>query len=471
MNRHGWAQGKEFPVVASTRARPFLPWNEYAARHGIDRSTCPTQSARARTLLLCEPWGLPESYTPRVHGLALVPRELSARALEASRLAPAISARSWSLILDEDAQALAAWPPATLRSRQLDAVCAVAGHSRLAAIRTQLYAFDEHARHEYGYEPLEVMSARVGVSMFKSYLHSRSDAQLARERLAAQRKAERVANASAAPPPPKPSEDDEQEGGAAASALSLLKTAAAGFRLDWAVEHHLLKQFGSRPPSREDGGAPDPPATLAAHFELGAQDCTQTPVMRGCFALASLQTNVGARTALEKRSRRLRRAKLGMAVGAAGMDLKKHRWRSAGRPLSASVYGSTGSETWFVLSCGVLDHADFNTRHKSLTRAHDGAGGDPRKATGWLDRPPTDKEWDATIAVLVACVVHTPTPSGGWAPVSPHLLYANGAEPPHITKQCARSPPLTQCHHTHALTHRALTHAAFVHPRLVHAAR
>jgi hypothetical protein len=163
---------------------------------------------------------------------------------------------------------LRSWPPATLRARELDAVCAIAGHSRLAAIRTHLVSMDNHARHEYGFEPLEIMSARASMSMLKSYLQERSDAQLAREQLARQRKAERAG----LPPPPVA---DEEEGGAASAALSVLKTAAAGLCLEWPVDHQQLRQFAARPPTREDGGAPEPPVTLPAHFELGAQDGTQ----------------------------------------------------------------------------------------------------------------------------------------------------------------------------------------------------
>ena len=417
------------PVQAALVAKPFVRWAVYAAQHEIVRSTMPHDEARPRGLrLLCAPCELPPDYKPRVHGLAPEPRELAKRALEATRIVPAVAARSWARILDEDAHTLRSWPPATLRARELDAVCAIAGHSRLAAIRTHLVSMDNHARHEYGFEPLEIMSARVSMSMLKSYLQERSDAQLAREQLARSRKAERAG----LPPPPVA---DEEEGGAASAALSVLKTAAAGLCLEWPVDHQQLRQFAARPPTREDGGAPEPPVTLPAHFELGAQDGTQAAVVRGCFALAALQANVGTRTALHVRSRVLRRASNGMAVGAAGMDLKKRRWRSAGRPLLASVYGSTGSEVWFITARGVLDHKDFNARHKSLLRAHDGVGGDPRRATGWLDRPPTDKEWQATLDVLVAIDVHTPTRDGSWARVSPHLLYEKGNAPPHLTKQ------------------------------------
>ena len=57
-----------------------------------------------------------------------------------------------------------------------------------------------------------------------------------------------------------------------------------------------------------------------------------------------MQCNSGARTRLQRRSRRPRRVSNGMAVGAASMDLKKGKWRTAGRPLIMSVWGPTGSD-------------------------------------------------------------------------------------------------------------------------------
>ena len=56
----------------------------------------------------------------------------------------------------------------------------------------------------------------------------------------------------------------------------------------------------------------------------------------------------------------------GMAVGSAGMDLKKGQWRSAGRPLIMSVHGYSGSDGWYERSCSVLDQDDFNTRRRNL---------------------------------------------------------------------------------------------------------
>jgi hypothetical protein len=124
-----------------------------------------------------------------------------------------------------------------------------------------------------------------------------------------------------------------------------------------------------------------------------------------------------------------------MAVGATGADLKKGTWRAAGRPLVCSVHGSTGSDTAYTLACEVLDRDDFNRRHRSLLRAHDGAGGDPRRATRFLDRPPTDDETNATLRVLCQLDVRCAQPAAAGqhartVKVSPHLLRrADGAVP------------------------------------------
>ena len=112
-----------------------------------------------------------------------------------------------------------------------------------------------------------------------------------------------------------------------------------------------------------------------------------------------------------------------MAIGATGADLKKGRWSVAGRPLVCSVHGCSGRDAWFVESCAALDADGFNQRVRSLARHHNGANGDPRRATAWLDREPTLAEWNATLAVLCALDVHAPDPqSGASRRVVPHLL-------------------------------------------------
>ena len=113
------------------RAR-FVPFHQYT---GTQRASAP------RTHLLAEAITPPDGWHPRVHNLT-DERELKARALEATRLVPALPMPVWQSILDEDAQTLRAWPPPKLLASQLDAICAIAGHERLATYRQHLYAFN-----------------------------------------------------------------------------------------------------------------------------------------------------------------------------------------------------------------------------------------------------------------------------------------------------------------------------------------
>jgi hypothetical protein len=216
--------------------------------------------------------------------------------------------------------------------------------------------------------------------------------------------------------------------------VSILGAANRGLHLQLNIEHPLLDQFRGRPPTREDGGAEPPEPLLLLHLELGAADRAKPLALRKCFALACTATSVCLRTALGKRSRRPRRAAAGMAVGSAGSDLKKGRWAIPNRPLIQSVHGCSGSDEAYRLSCETLDEGDFGRRHRSLLRMHNGRGGDPRLATGFLDRPPTEHEWNATLAILISEEVHASQPGAHstrrQARVSPHLLRdANGRAP------------------------------------------
>jgi hypothetical protein len=121
-----------------------------------------------------------------------------------------------------------------------------------------------------------------------------------------------------------------------------------------------------------------------------------------------------------------------MAVGATGMDLKKGKWRTAGRPIIMSAAGFGGSEEFFDRAASVLDRDGFNDRRKSLIRAHNGAGGDPSRATAWLDREPSEAEWNATIAHLCRMTVHVMGSDGKPQAVVPPLvdLASEGARMP-----------------------------------------
>ena len=403
---------RDEPTVGASSGK-FVPWREYSQRTtGID----PGPGIGQQVLLLGPPVEPPPGWAPRVHGLASEQRELQRRGLEATRIVPAVSLESWVKIFDEPCAELRRWPAARLRGEQLDAICRIAGHSRLAALRCELHKLNAYCVRAYGMAELAIMRERLSATKLRSYLRSRDDAALTRKRAA-------EARAASGQPPEETAEDG---GGAASAALSLMGTATRGLCVDWAVESGQLDEFRGRPATREGGGAVDPEATLVLHFELGADDPTLVPFVRDCFALAALEAHTCVRAALGKRSRRPRADLHGMAVGSAGMDLKKGQWRSAGRPLIMSVHGYSGSDGWYVRSCSVLDKDDFNTRRKSLLRAHDGADGDPRTASAWLDREPSDHEWNRTLAHLCAMSVSAVQPNGSRAAVQPHLVFPDG---------------------------------------------
>ena len=68
--------------------------------------------------------------------------------------------------------------------------------------------------------------------------------------------------------------------------------------------------------------------------------------------------------------------------------------------------------------------------------AHDGAEGDPYRATRWLDRPPTGHEWVATLRALSRADVRVqpgrpglrPAHDSPWVAVTPHLVTREAAE-------------------------------------------
>ena len=407
------------PIAASaiaTRPAGFIPWAQYSLARG-DAPRLHAGSGQ-RTLLLTEPMPYPPGWSPRVHDVN-EPEELRKRALEASRIAPAVGWASWERILDEPAATLRAWPLHELQRRQLDAVCAMAGASRLATVRTHLVSLDHLNVRRFGGAPLDILTSRVGVQRISAYARERDEAADARKQLAAARKAERLGDDAEA------ASDELQRSGAAAAAISALTTANEIFMLGWPMTHPQLAQFKRRPAPRENGGAADAEASLVLHFELGAADETLPTIVRDCHALAALEAHVCVRGALGKRSRRPRRQERGMALGATGEDLKKRgKWRSAGRPLITSVYGYSGSDTWFVRACTALDRDGFNDRRRSLLRAHDGPAGDPSRAKKWLDRSPTDGEWNATLAYLCRSVVRRyDNNSRCWRPITPHLVF------------------------------------------------
>ena len=233
------------PAAAATAApaRQFVPWREHVTRTtGVD----PGAGTGQQVLLLCDPVQPPRGWVPRVHGLAGEPRELQKRALEATRIAPAVPIDSWERLLDEPRSELLRWPPGRLLSEQLDAVCRIAGHARLAAIRCQLCALDAFCKREFGMGALECMRARLSATRLRAYLRARDEASLIKKRAAEARGS-------------KPAEDAAEDGGGAASAaLSLLGTAKRGLCLQWDTESAHLDEFRGRQATREGGGAARP---------------------------------------------------------------------------------------------------------------------------------------------------------------------------------------------------------------------
>ena len=388
--------------------QPFVPWREFqAARTGVD----PGPNAGVRTLLLVQPATPPQGWVPRVHGLAGEPRELCKRALEASRIAPIFTLGQWALALEEPESELRRWPANRRLTEQLDAVARAAGHARLASMRCQLHALNAFAIREFGARHLEVFETQLSVTRLRAYLRERDDASLLRKK---------AAKASQAPARAG-GEDPEDGGGAAAAALSLLELARKTFRLPWATDSAQLDEFRGRPLTREEGGAMGAEITHVLHCEYGAADPSLNEFERGCMALAAMQAHTCLRAALANRSRRPQRVENDMAIGAAGMDLKKGVWRSAGRPLICSTLGYSGSDAWFERAALVLDAGDFNARQKSLLRAHNGRDGNPRLATAWLDVEPTESEWNRTLAHLWKTEVTVVGGDGVRNAVVPHL--------------------------------------------------
>ena len=412
---HPMSQRTSRPITGVPIAKGgqgFVPWKQYAASIGV----APGEGSGQRTLLLCPPVEPPPGWKPNVYGLTGEAKELAKRALEACRIAPAVPPARWAAILDEPEHELNSWPPARLLGEKLNAICAIAGHSRLESVRRNLYHLDILNQRAFGAQPLQVLASDMSVTKLKLYLQRRDEADRVRKQAANLRKDEGTATGNGS------GESEPQESGAAAAAFSALKTASNGLMLGWNMDHPQLQQFSSRPPSREENATQPCEIAAVLHLELIAADERLGKYVRGSAGFAALDTHTCVRAALGKRCRRPRRSTHDMAIGAAGMDLKKGRWRTAGRPIICSVRGYSGSDAYFVQAAEALDADDFNARRCSLMRHHNGTGGDPAKATAWLDREPSDKEWDTTLAYLFRTPTHAATASGLHERVSPPLV-------------------------------------------------
>ena len=176
----------------------FVPWRSYSRMGpGGTVQKPPPSGGGVQTLLLNGVWEKPPGYVPRVHKVTDV-AELDKRALEATRLGPALSEASWEKMLGEPAAALAAWNPDALRREQLDAICALAGHSRLAAVRRHLHAFNQFLCETYGSPHLECMRTAVGMARLKAYCRHRDEKSAeAKKKAAGSRKRKREEGRSA----------------------------------------------------------------------------------------------------------------------------------------------------------------------------------------------------------------------------------------------------------------------------------
>lgn len=413
--------------------RRYMPYHEWAVVHGATHKVQRAEGgARGqKVLLLAAPIMPPTGWFPRVHGLASERTELSKRALEATRMGGALAPHSVAGLLDTEWDAICAWPRAKAIGAMLDALCALAGHSRMAAWRQHLCGLDQLLVSEYGMPRNSVMHAAVGASILQDYLRGRDEACELRKRAAA-------ARAHAGLASPQAGEDADAESGAtngsAACALSALTGAGAAMHLRLSTGHALLNQYRRRLPTREDGGAVPPEPLLPAHLELGAATPWHGEIVQGCFAMCAAIADFCVRRALGTRSRTPDFAEGEMAVALAGCDLKKDLWALDGRPLICAARGSSGTDEWLHVLRRVLQSGGFNAKAKSWLRAHDGPGGDPRHAKRWLDREQTEAEANTMLQALCALDVAPPgTTAGSRAKVSPHLLRDESGKVPAYT--------------------------------------
>ena len=263
---------------------------------------------------LAEPISLPKDYVPYVHNRTEAPKELVARALEASRIAPALPWRSLEHLLDEPASSLRKWPPGTLALATIEALSSSHSAARMAEWRRHLVNLNDHMCHAYCTPNLHCLQARVGAQVLKDYLKGRLEADSLRKAATLARKGD--TSCSGLPVSP------ASQSGSAAAALSALASAATALNLDINTSHPTLDQYRTRPKTREDGGAVDPEPLLVIFLELGAADtCLSMPV-RGGMALLANAAHLCVRKALGARSRRARRVEGEHAIGGAGCDLK-----------------------------------------------------------------------------------------------------------------------------------------------------
>ena len=376
-----------------------------------------------KILALVDPISPPTDFVLRVRGLSGPggEREAKLRLTEACRIIPMLPAFTWPHALGEDAADLTTWSADRLLKRQLDCVCNMEGHGTLAKWRSTFVRLTLYLRAE-GYSE-NALHFRIGGTIIREWLETIEDNAVAIM----------TARAIARGVPP---ESTAAGLTAAPSRLGFLRSMQTKLALRIRADAPILDTFASAPPMRDGRQALTPDLAHAIHFELGAADACQLvstlplggEIVRGCHAMAALLIHVCVRTALAERSGGLEDASHEMGIGQTGVDLKKHKWGQAGRPLICHTRGFSGSREWWTVAKAVLARDGYGTTTASLLRAHDGASGNPFRATRWLDRPPTDGEWVNTLRAISSASVHVqPRPGDPWATVNPPLVTSEAA--------------------------------------------
>ena len=413
--------------------RAHIPWRDFQSRHVpnfVPQQRPGEHSSGPKLLLLCEPISPPEGFTLRVRALTGPggAREAALRLKEAERIVPMLPEYVWLHVLGEDAASLATWPAGKLAGKQLNAIANMEGANTLAKWRCTFVHLTLFLRAEYG-RGVKTFDQPVGASILQEWLEGWEDDAVA------------VATAKAAASGV-PIEDTAGGLTAAPARLGCLRTMQRLLGLRILADASVLDPFAVAPQKREGRQAPTPELAHAIHFEIGAGDFSPEisalpmggEIVRGCHAMAALLIQVCVRTALAERSGGLEDAANLMGVGRAGVDLKKQKWGQAGRPLLCHTQGFSGTRAWWGAAKDVLARDGYGARVASLLRAHDGANGDPYRATRWLDRPPTGHEWVATLRAISAADVRVQPgrpgrddPVAPWVVVTPRLVTREAA--------------------------------------------
>jgi hypothetical protein len=398
------------PANGSGHSR--MPWAQWAPLHGNARQRARAAQPRATggtVLLIGKPWQAPHGYTPKVHYLRGDAEEAQRRLVEALRIAPAVSQRTWCFLLDVSQERLAQMPEPLRTMRQLDSVCCLNGHNTLAAWRRAIHALSKLMTREEGYVPRACMHVDVSASTLRALLEERAEQSDEVARMAMARAKEKGdARAIARARDPK-----EEEGGATASLLGHCASLASALGLRWNCGHASLDQYRKRAPPRDQGQAITPDIGTIVRYELIAADPDGCgTVASECAAMAANNAHLCIRKALGARSDPSEDAPSDMIVATKGMDHKKNKWSRRGAPAQSSRFGFSGSDVWAVKARRVTSEESFASKFRCQLRAHNGKDGRLAGATCLLDRPPTDQEFINTLRDLEALQPRAPARKG-----------------------------------------------------------